>query len=498
MKMAKYNIKNLNYISTGEDRSFINMDIELGYEIYDYIHFLCAETSSNGYLNMHDKIDQKNLTVLSHDIGTEQCDGFYYKADYIQKECSDPLAQEQSLSQIILNEQQENFIEADSSKRKYIRLYLSCCTIEMRQKIDEFNKNRTHLNVSYLIDKLENDKNNLTCQGNVLQNMYDMVDVSIKKQGIHDQVNNYLHYLDYHHDIYAPQLSTGILGFCQTQQNDQYKNDVLMVTPSIKAKNYSLMTDLKDRRISDDVECIYGIALENLKNTSYTYNVGIDSLSVGRIGHFIPKRNFSNMNYSYVIDVPVDSTNVEDSRAKSARDYDLGEIMFYRMHTCKNAFNSLYTMEMSEFNEIDNCRTYQQVNTFAGQPYLKYYDDITYKGISEKENSDGLIDINLQEYNSVTDSTSDRSTKPFQKIELLCPTDYTNNAKHKANIFTVNILSTGIEEVEDEISEKDGTEQLKMKISQLKTDIHSAIKEIARNICPANTQLFNVYFGGIQ
>lgn len=186
-----------------------------------------------------------------------------------------------------------------------------------------------------------------------------------------------------------------------------------MVTPSIKAKNYSLMTDLKDRRISDDVECIYGIALENLKNTSYTYNVGIDSLSVGRIGHFIPKRNFSNMNYSYVIDVPVDSTNVEDSRAKSARDYDLGEIMFYRMHTCKNAFNSLYTMEMSEFNEIDNCRTYQQVNTFAGQPYLKYYDDITYKGISEKENSDGLIDINLQEYNSVTDSTSDRSTKPF-------------------------------------------------------------------------------------
>ena len=29
MKMAKYNIKNLNYISTGEDRSFINMDIEL-------------------------------------------------------------------------------------------------------------------------------------------------------------------------------------------------------------------------------------------------------------------------------------------------------------------------------------------------------------------------------------------------------------------------------------------------------------------------------------
>ena len=51
----------------------------------------------------------------------------------------------------------------------------------------------------------------------------------------------------------------------------------------------------------------------------------------------------------------------------------------------------------------------------------------------------------------------------------------------------MNILSTGIEEVEDEISEKDGTEQLKMKISQLKTDIHSAIKEIARNICPANT-----------
>jgi len=29
--MAKYNIRELNYIAVGEDRNFINMDIELGY-----------------------------------------------------------------------------------------------------------------------------------------------------------------------------------------------------------------------------------------------------------------------------------------------------------------------------------------------------------------------------------------------------------------------------------------------------------------------------------
>jgi len=41
--MAKYNVANLNYIAVGPDKTLINADLELGYQIYDRIHFLSAE-----------------------------------------------------------------------------------------------------------------------------------------------------------------------------------------------------------------------------------------------------------------------------------------------------------------------------------------------------------------------------------------------------------------------------------------------------------------------
>ena len=76
------------------------------------------------------------------------------------------------------------FAETDPSSRDYIRLYLSCCTEEMRQKISQFNLDREKMNCSFLADNTMNDKNELTCSGQRIQNLYDIVDVSIKELGI--------------------------------------------------------------------------------------------------------------------------------------------------------------------------------------------------------------------------------------------------------------------------------------------------------------------------
>jgi len=81
--MAKYNITSLNYIASGTSRSYINMDICLGYELVDYIHFLCAETRTSGYQSIQDQKNQENLSALSVDIGTEQGEGFWAKTNYI-------------------------------------------------------------------------------------------------------------------------------------------------------------------------------------------------------------------------------------------------------------------------------------------------------------------------------------------------------------------------------------------------------------------------------
>lgn len=102
--MAKYNITNLNYIAVGEERCLINVDTQLDYEIYDYIHLLCAETGTSGYTDIDSKRALSGLTQLSHDIGVEQGAGEFMKTRYIKKESGVPLAEERFHEEIILDE----------------------------------------------------------------------------------------------------------------------------------------------------------------------------------------------------------------------------------------------------------------------------------------------------------------------------------------------------------------------------------------------------------
>ena len=141
------------------------------------------------------------------DIGTEQGEGYWYPTNYIKKAATTSgrtkknidgaLSKENYYEQVILNERQSGFIETDSSSKRYIRLYLSCCTIEMKQKIAEFNKAREKVNCTYVadIDNFGNNKNNITCISDKLgqdeigqevnmtakcKNLYDIEDVTIQ------------------------------------------------------------------------------------------------------------------------------------------------------------------------------------------------------------------------------------------------------------------------------------------------------------------------------
>ena len=165
--MAKYNITSLNYIASGTSRSYINMDVCLGYELFDYVHLLCSETNTSAYLDIRTRKtnDETKLSAVSVDIGTEQGEGYWAKTNYIEKADDSALARELCADGIVLNEEQDFFVEKDSSKRDYIRLYLSCCTEEMKQKIRDFNLAREHNNCTFLADHSKNDKNELTCSG---------------------------------------------------------------------------------------------------------------------------------------------------------------------------------------------------------------------------------------------------------------------------------------------------------------------------------------------
>ena len=79
------------------------------------------------------------------------------------------------------------------------------------------------------------------------------------------------------------------------------------------------------------------------------------------------------------------------------------------------------------------------------------------------------------------------------------PADYNYSALHKANAYNVTILSTGIDKVEAQIEEAEDKlaklDEAKSKLAALKFEITNAVRQIAKHIAPANTQLVDVKFG---
>lgn len=77
---------------------------------------------------------------------------------------------------------------------------------------------------------------------------------------------------------------------------------------------------------------------------------------------------------------------------------------------------------------------------------------------------------------------------PYQKIEIPMEFKTRSSNRHKSYFFSINIDDISIEKDEKE----DGSKSLQYKI---KSDISRAIRDIAQNICPVETQLYDVKFG---
>ena len=503
--MAKYNITSLNYIASGTSRSYINMDVCLGYELFDYVHLLCSETNTSAYLDIRTRKtnDETKLSAVSVDIGTEQGEGYWAKTNYIEKADDSALARELCADGIVLNEEQDFFVEKDSSKRDYIRLYLSCCTEEMKQKIRDFNLAREHNNCTFLAEHSKNDKNELTCSGTRIQNLYDIVDVSIKKLGIKETRNSFITNTDQHHDVYAPALATQPLGFCQTNLESDFENDAILLTDGTKFSPYYLRTSQLNTRGTDLQSTSFTVHLESNQEKIYAYhepNLGTSN----PLENWTPKINYSGISKSWILDLPVKPKSTIATASDKAS-YDDGLVYAHRMMPTKSTLNSQYSTEMSSTSEIFNCRTYAEIKSVGGRPYLKYYDDVGYEAMVSPTSTSSLQTIPMKTFNSQTRSENDYLTKPYQKIEFLFPIDYKTKAKHKSNLFTVELSGTGIEteyqnvvqSLEEQASDAEAVERLltkKSKLDMLKFDIESAVKEIVKNVTPANTQLFDIAF----
>lgn len=501
--MAKYNITQLNYITTGTNRSYINMDVCLNYEIVDYVHFLCVETETSAYADSTGQKSNK-FQEISVDIATEHGEGSWEKTNYIEKANNTPLSHEENDKHIILNEEQTYFNEDRYAKRDYIRLYLSCCDEVYIEKIKKFNSNREKLNCTFLAEKSVSEKNETTCDQSKIHGLYDIVDVSIKKLGTHSLKNIYIPYTDLHHDVYAPGMNKNPIGFCQANTGSEFDNDTILLTDgTIKTPYYLRTSQLKNRGNSIQSNS-YTVQFECNDERTYAYH----SLSTGgfdSVDSWNPKINYLGIFRSWILDLPMQSKS-SSIGASDIASYDDGIVYATKMMPTKTTLNAQYTTEMLSQNEIANCRTYVEIKSVGGQPYLKYYDDTNYINQNGQiVTNKNLETIRLNAVNSKTESSSNESIRPFQKIEFIHPVSYKTNANHKSNLFSIALSGTGIQSELDsanqtltgQISNSQTTsvaETKKQKLEIIKFDIKSAIREIAKNVAPANTQLFDVQF----
>lgn len=117
--MARYRITSLNYLTSGDERTFLNMDYVLDYELYVGKYLLDTE-----------KGDYKGL------VQTDEGDVVRIPTRYLEKEESknddlQPFSTEESPEDILLHERQKYLLEIDSANRRFFWLYLAGNTTDL-------------------------------------------------------------------------------------------------------------------------------------------------------------------------------------------------------------------------------------------------------------------------------------------------------------------------------------------------------------------------------
>ena len=146
-------------------------------------------------------------------------------------------------------------------------------------------------------------------------------------------------------------------------------------------------------------------------------------------------------------------------------------------------------MDVPDALSVRNCREYLDAYECGGKLYLKYYDRADYS-VAKSTNTTAY------QLSAAEGRRAEQQERgwPYQKIETFFPIGSRTGNRHKSLFFSINIADVYVEG-DDEEAGSDLTAEERKLLNDIKFDITASIKEIAKNVCPANTQLFEVYFG---
>lgn len=264
----------------------------------------------------------------------------------------------------------------------------------------------------------------------------------------------------------------------------QFKNDSIVLTNKTKNQPYYLRNDLPQRLTDGNYDEIIHYMLKNEAIGTYLYTpcskLGFESydkyfrnnLSVisteGLANFFSPYSELYNIDYNYIVKINQNDINTM---------YKEGDI-HGEMFIGKNAYDPLYSMNLSSDNKINNCRIYCGIQNSSGTPLLKYYDSVNY---TCDRISKGKVQMTQENVLSTEEY-------PYQKVEYFMTGSFKSNSKHKSTLFSVQINNSGLKTTNND--DKKLTEEKE----KIRKSISNAVRELAESICPANTQLFKVEF----
>ena len=321
--------------------------------------------------------------------------------------------------------------------------------------------------------------------GNDIRPMYDMADLNVKymyrkPSGFANHIKNdrnlSVDLEDRHIDVYSPDMNCPPLGFVHYEVD----GNCYMLTEATQYGARVKRTTLEDNIVAGTMEDFYSYVVAELDGHVILYpqeGTFGDGNDLTRYIHI--KGDVRNAGDCFEIgeDIAGISSNYLNiiDQNDEFHAYENGDI-YGSVRKTKNAYNAVYDMEMPDESHLESCRSYCGIGSCGSRIYLKYYDNMDYD----------LTDTGGRRKRAVGHADG----YPFQKVEVVDELDYTDiDAKHKSSVFSVRVRNTNLSPASEIGNNLNATVKEK-----LRKDITNSVREFARNVCPANTTLFDVYF----
>lgn len=318
----------------------------------------------------------------------------------------------------------------------------------------------------------------------IIHNLYNLNKVKL-------QDSDYKYNSSKHVDMYVPYMPNDFINCCQVKNYAYALSRELSTQPMTKTISFDQTPECQYRYAlsSQDIHTYLYNALADLSTeeqmSSYNMYISANVSSESSLSNyylssiFDIKRVLSVLDYNYFIEFP--NSTIQNT-------YSNGEIKC-NFAVTKNPYDINYNMNIeSSYNVIDS-RQYCGIDYCGGLLYLRFRDNVKYTVLSsaiEQEKDKFAADkVKL----TVT-KEQPQTSYTYQHIEVIKSFDRFDasdaSTGHKSTLFSVQLNDIGLNK-----STIDETVKAK-----LRRTITNNIQKIAEKICPAHTQLFNVYFEG--